>query len=579
MKFTKMLTKTLKSSKTFDSVNATYLIRGGFIDQTMSGVYSFLPMGWKVLKKIEDIVRLHMNTIGEEVFLPSLVPTDIWDITGRLKTVSVLMKAVPANELSKKSNDAEYVLNCTHEDTITPIVKKFATSYKELPKAVYQIQTKFRNEARAKSGIMRGREFRMKDLYSFHTSLEDLKTYYEKSKVVYSDIFKHLGLGKDTVIAAASGGDFTEDFSHEFQTRCEAGEDTIFFVPSTKEAFNREIAPAKTASIVQDTEQKPLEKVFGEGIVGVEDLCKFMGIKPEQTTKTLIFETENGPIICSLRGDYDVNELKLMKVAGVTQLQLASENVVKTITGAIVGYAGIYNLPKDIPVYIDDSSEALVNFETGANETHYHMKNMNWGRDIEHPTKFYDIKVAKDGDLYPVTDEKYEVYRAAEVGNIFPLNTKFTDAIGYTYTDSKGEQGKVFMGSYGIGTTRIVGVLVEKFHDDKGIIWPIQVAPYVVHLVTLGDSIEIQGLASKVYNLLTEKNIEVLWDDRVTVTAGEKFADADLIGCPIRLTISTRSMQNGGVEMKARSRTESTHIAEEKVLEAIETLSKELRNE
>jgi len=579
MKFSKMLTKMLKSSKTFDSINATYLTRGGFIDQTMSGVYSYLPLGWRVLHKIENIVREEMDTIAEEVFLPSMVPFDIWQTTGRIDSVDVLMKAVPANAMSKERNDAEYILNCTHEDTITPIAKKFATSYRELPKAVYQIQTKFRNEARAKAGILRGREFRMKDLYSFHASVEDFKRYYEKSKEVYMSAFKRLGLGKDTVIAAASGGDFTDDYSHEFQTKCEAGEDTLFYVSSTQETFNKEIAPAKAVKLSKDTKQKPLEKVFGEGIIGVDDLCKFMGITPEETTKTLIFETENGPIICSIRGDYDVNELKLKKVAGVKSLKLASEKVVKKVTGSIIGYAGVYNLPKGIPVYIDDSSADLVNFETGANEAHYHMKNMNWDRDVKRPAKFYDIKVAKVGDIYPETGEVYDTFRAAEVGNIFPLYTRFSDAVGYKYTDDKGNLQPVYMGSYGLGTTRVMGVLVEKFHDDKGIIWPIQVAPYIVHLVTLGESTEVMELATRVYDNLLKNKVEIVWDDRTSVSAGEKFTDADLIGCPIRLTISARSLEKNGVEIKARSRAESKIISEVEVLKSVETLADELLNE
>ncbi|MCC7304341.1 proline--tRNA ligase [bacterium] len=573
-----MLTKSQKSSKTFDSVNATLLIRGGFVDQLMSGVYTFLPLGWRVLKKIEDIVREEMDKIGEEVFMPAIAPKEVWETTGRFSTVDVLFKVVPANETSKNKNGAEYVLNCTHEELITPLAKKFATSYKDLPKAVYQIQSKFRNEARAKSGIMRGREFRMKDLYSFHTSVDDLKMYYEKAKAAYFTTFKRLGLEKDTVLAAASGGDFTEDFSHEFQTRCEAGEDTIFFVQSTKEAFNKEIAPSRSVSFDQDKEQKALEKVFGENIIGVAELCEFMGISAENTTKTLIFDTEKGPIICSVRGDYEVNVLKLKKCAGVKQLVLASEETVKKVTSAEVGYAGIYNLPSDIPVFIDDSIADLVNFETGANETHYHMKNMNWGRDIQKPEKFYDIKEAKLGDMFPVTGEVYEVFKSAEVGNIFPLYTKFTDAVDYKFVDANGTLKQVYMGSYGIGTSRVMGVLVEKFHDEKGIIWPIQVAPYVVHLVSLGDTVEVKEMANKLYEELQHKNIEVLWDDRDTISAGEKFADADLIGCPIRATISTRSIEKGGVELKTRSGQDVEYVSAEIAIDTIQKMINLLRN-
>lgn len=579
MRFTKMLTKSQKLSKVFDSINATYLIRGGFIDQTMSGVYSYLPLGLRVLRKIEAIVREEMDKIAEEVFMPSIVPVEMWKATGRLDSVDVLFKAVPANEIAKAKNDSEYVLNSTHEEVVTPLARRFAISYKDVPKAVYQIQTKFRNEARAKSGIMRGREFRMKDLYSFHSTVEDFKQYYEMSKQAYFNVFSRLGLGSDTVIAAASGGDFTDDFSHEFQTKCDTGEDTIFFAKSVNMAFNKEVAPSRAPKLEQEKDQKAIEKVFGEDIVGVDDLCKFLGIKPENTTKTLVYSTENGPIICSVRGDYEVNEIKLKKCAGVKSLKLADADTVTKVTGAKVGYAGISNIPEGIPMFLDDSLEPLVNFETGANETNYHLKNVNWHRDVKKPTTFLDIKEAKVGDIYPETGEVYEVFKAAEVGNIFPLYTKFTDALDYTIVDKEGKQGKVYMGCYGIGTTRAMGVIVEKYHDDKGIIWPVSVAPYHVHLITLGDSTDIQTAAECIYADMMKFGIEVLWDDRTDATAGEKFSDADLLGCPIRATVSARSMQNGGIEIKLRKESESTYTSLENTVTIIQDKLTALKDE
>ncbi len=553
MLYSKLFGKTNKTTKEKTSVNATLLEKGGFIDQVMSGVYTFLPLGLRVLTKIENIIREEMNAIADEISMPALTPKALWEETDRLETVDILMKTVPANKFAEAKNNSEYVLNPTHEEVVTPLAKKFNFSYKDFPFALYQIQTKFRNEPRAKSGLLRGREFRMKDLYSFHTSVEDFKKYYVKSKEIYMNVFKKVGLGKDTVIALASGGSFTDDFSHEFQTKCASGEDLLFFVKSKNIYYNKEVAPSLAPPVTyHDTEMLPKKDVLGKGIIGVEELAEYLKIPVEKTTKTLLFETETGELIATaVRGGYDINEDKLRKVVGCKALKLASVKAVKKVTGAEVGYAGILNLPKDVRVFMDESMKGRLNFETGANKTHYHTINVNFGRDIPEPKTFYDIKVTKEGDLFPETGEKYEVIKSAEVGNIFPLYTKFTDAFKYTFTDKDGKQKSIYMGCYGIGSSRIMGVLVEKFHDEKGIMWPESVAPFQIHLIGLDlkdDS--IKSKAHSVYKELIAKKIEVLFDDREGPTAGEKFSDADLIGIPIRLVVSKRTGDK--IEFKRR---------------------------
>jgi prolyl-tRNA synthetase len=380
-----------------EAINQKLLIQAGFIHQEMAGVYTFLPLGLRVLDKIENIVRKHMDEIGSELLMPALSAKENWKKSGRLETIDVLFKACAANAVSLLKSDAEYILCPTHEDVVTPLIQSYNPSYKDLPVAVYHIQTKFRNEPRVKSGLLRCREFRMKDLYSFHTDEADLKRYYEEAKKVYLDIFEEVGIGKDTMIALASGGDFTKDYSHEFQTRCENGEDTIYLDKTTGVAYNKEV-------------------------------------KPE-------------------------------------------------------------------------------------------------GAD---------------------TDPNFEIFTAAEVGNIFPLGIKFSKAFGYEFTDKDGSKKPVITGSYGIGTSRLMGVLVEKFHDDKGIIWPINVSPFLIHLVDLRQESE----AKIIYEKLKKEGIDVLWDDR-EMSPGEKFADADLIGCPLRVLVSERSLQNGGVEVKRRTEAES----------------------
>lgn len=554
MRYSTIFGKTSKSSKEYDSINATLLLKGGFINQLMAGTYSYLPLGLRVLNKIEDIVREEMNKISSEVMMPILVPLANWEQTGRIETNDVLMKATGANEISKRKCTNEYIIGPTHEEVVTPLVQAYNYSYKDLPIGVYQIQTKFRNEARAKSGLMRGREFRMKDLYSFHTNGEDLMEYYEKVKEAYMRVYDRVGLGDFTVIAMASGGNFTKDYSHEFQTICPTGEDTLFRVPSNGLTYNKEVAPSKAPECTEtDIEEKEREDVEGVGIIGVEALAKYLNIPVEKTTKTILFEADSGRVIAAaVRGGYDIDEEKLKKVVRADEIKLASSETVKRVTGAEVGYAGILDLPKEVEIIMDESMQGRKNFECGANKTNYHSININFGRDIEKPEKFYDIKVVKEGDLNPDTGEVYEVLTASEVGNIFPLNTKFTDAFGYKYIDENGKPQSVYMGCYGIGTSRVMGVIVERFHDDKGIIWPESIAPFQVHLVGLDlKDEEIKNRVEQIYTKLTEKGVEVLYDDREDTSAGEKFKDADLIGIPHRVVVSKRTGEK--LEYKKRS--------------------------
>lgn len=552
MRYSQLLTRTNKEAREFDSINATLLQKGGFIDQVMAGVYAFLPLGLKVLTKIEDIIRQEMDDLGSELLLPALSPKMIWEKTERLD-IDILFKVSGANEASVQKNSTEFILNPTHEDVVTPIARKHRVSYRDFPFAVYQIQSKYRNEARPKSGLLRGREFRMKDLYSFHASEDDLRAFYEKVKVAYGKIFEKVGIAQDTVIALASGGDFTKDYSHEFQTFCETGEDTIFIADGGKVIYNKEVAPSMAPEFIEkDNAEQPLEEVEGVGIIGVKEIAEFLNLPVEKTTKTLLFETDEGKLVAAaVRGDYEINAEKLCKVINCKKVELAAKETVKKVTGAEIGYLGIINLPAEVRVVLDDSLKGRVNFEMGANRTNYHSVNVNFGRDLEEPEEFFDIKIAREGDLYPVTGEKYEVKKASEVANIFPLNTKFTKAFNYVYSDKDGNTQDIYMGSYGLGSTRLMGLLVEKYHDDKGIVWPKNVAPFHVHLVGLNlDEEDIKKKADKVYKDLVVANVEVLYDDRVESSPGEKFADADLIGIPWRVVVSKKTGDK--IEIKRR---------------------------
>ncbi len=404
MRQSHLYTKTKKEApKDEISKNAILLTRAGYIHKEMAGVYTFLPLGLRVLNKIEAIIRHHMDTIGNELSMSALSPRELWEKTGRLDIVDVLMKTEGANKASLEKSTNSYILNPTHEELITPIVKEYARSYKDLPVAFYQIQTKFRNEARAKSGLLRGREFRMKDLYSFHRAETDLKLYYEKSKEVYMNIYRDLGIGDDTFITVAGGGDFTKDFSHEFQTITDAGEDIIYLDRKNKIAYNKEV------------------------------------VSPE-------------------------NEARLS-----------------------------------------------------------------------------------------VIFSELEQVKACEVGNIFPLGTKFSKAFDYTYSNEHDEKCDVYMGCYGIGPSRLMGVIVEKCPDEKGLVWPASISPFSLHLLVLTKDTTSKTtiLAEEIYGTLTARGVEVLFDDR-DVSAGEKFADSDLIGIPMRIVVSDKSLEKGGVEIKER---------------------------
>ncbi|HEY5714595.1 MAG TPA: proline--tRNA ligase, partial [Candidatus Gracilibacteria bacterium] len=434
---------------------------------------------------------------------------------------------------------------------ITPIMKHFAQSPKDFPKCVYQIQNKFRNEPRAKSGIMRGREFLMKDAYSFHLSDACFMDFYEKMKEVYLEVYKQLGLGDLTFITVASGGDFTEKFSHEFQTLCPVGEDEIYYDEKHDLWWNKEIAPAIAPAVDEkDTETKERQDVKGENIVGVQELADFFGIPVEKTTKTMLFEDEKGNVIAAaVRGGYDINEIKLKNVLGCKSLKLASPETVRRITRSEVGYAGILDLPKEVRIIMDDSVGGRLNFECGANKTDHHSINVNFGRDIPLPEKFYDIKVAKACDLNPETNKPYRVEKAAEVGNIFPLETKFSDAF-----DFKVDGNRVIMGSYGIGVSRVMGVMAELFSDEKGLIWPANVAPFQVYLAPIGKNDAVYAKTEDLYKSLNAAGIEVLYDDRQDkkTSPGQKFADHELLGIPYRVVLSETLLEKNQAEVVAR---------------------------
>ena len=772
MKLSQNFTRTSREAPADEiSKNAQLLIRAGYIHKAMPGVYAYLPLGLRMLNKIENIVRNNMNSIGgQEILMNSLHPKEWWLKANRWDNVDILFKV-------QSQTNNEYAIACSHEEQVVPIAMSYFKSYKDLPNyskllfsyteddtieyiereavhliihnlktnkylltdfgdnlqpyfhpigggmdkgetifqtakremleetgfefdkldnwqyvgrvqnqykgvranqkgnnynlmshvivvstdqikdsfsdvdndsfvsrwfdyeeiegkvlpgfqkiikdhksgnlhstfplCVYQIQTKFRDEIRAKSGLLRGREFRMKDMYDFHTNKESQDNYYELVKATYYKIYTELGL--KSYATTASGGIFTTNISHEFQVECSAGEDWIYQDSVSGEVFNEEMAPCQ-AQLVDYTSEiaQVMEDHFLPGIIGVDALTNHFGIEKTRTTKTIFFEDPKGQmIVACVRGDRDVNESKLMNITGL-MLTLATEKTVLENTGCGIGYAGIINLPSDVEVFYDSSLEGLKNFETGTNRQGYHTTNVCFGRDLPYPSQFVDISNVQTTDTNPLTGGSYNKLKTAEVGNIFKLDDKYTKAFGATYMDENGKPAIPLMNCHGIGTSRCMAIIAELYSDEKGLALPSQVAPFEIHLITHinpKDETEINNqildIANRIYSgelqlisqvtqnnphvqgvatqetgvhftLLDTLNIDqllsfakenssfnlndlsgkeqILWDDRMgKISIGEKLKDADLIGCPVQIIISKKSLENGGLEVIVRS--------------------------
>ena len=567
MRHTQLFSKTRKEVPANETAkNARLLIQAGYIHKEMAGAYSYLPLGLTVLENIKQIVREEMNAVGaQEVLMTSIQPKATWEPTNRWddEIVDVWFK-------SKLQDGTEVGFGWSHEEPIIQMVRQHLGSYKDLPINVHQFQNKLRNELRAKSGIMRGREFLMNDMYSCSLDAEQHEKFYQAAIDAYMRVYQRVGIADDTYITFASGGAFTQ-FSHEFQTVCSAGEDYIFRVPSTKEAFNQEIAPAQAPSAATDEEMKPMEEVEGKDLIGVEPLAKFLKIPVEKTTKTMVYITEKKQVVAAVvRGGYDINEDKLKAVIGAEKVALADEATVKRVTGAEVGYAGILKLSEEVRIVVDESCKNRVNFEMGANKTHHHSINVNWGRDLPEPAEYFDIKMAEKGDIHPESGEMYEVHKTAEVGNIFNFGTQKSEDMNFTFANEAGQKQYVHLGSYGLGVSRLMGVIAEKFSDDRGLVWPEDIAPFKVYLARLGAESSVVSAADELYNTLTDAGALILYDDR-DVRPGEKFADADLMGIPYRIVVSQKTVEAKKHELKRR-REDQTDLLD--ISQLVATLTK-----
>ena len=548
MRMSKMLGRRIKEDpKDAKTISHKFLVRGGYIRGVSAGIYSMLPLGMRIIDKIEAIIREEMNRIdGQEVKMPVVLPAELWEESGRYQTVGEELLRF------KDRNDKPMILGMTHEEAVVHLVRTEITSYKQLPIMAYQLQTKYRDEARPRAGLIRVREFTMKDAYSFHTSQEDLEKYYERAHEAYVRIYQRVGM-KHVVSIKSNSGMMGGNVSHEFMSIADCGEDTIFLSPDMKSyKANREIAVS--ALKFEKTEpEKPLEKVHTPGQKTIEEVAKFLGVKAEQTGKAVFYAGPDGKLIFVLiRGDFEVNETKLQNHLGIPELKFANDDQIRA-AGAVPGFASPVGIdPAKAVIVVDPSAAGTSNLVVGANETDYHYINFNYGRDLK-DADVVDIAAVREGDPCPVTGQPLLMKRGIEVGNIFQLGTKYSKPMNCNYLDKDGKSHPMIMGCYGIGVGRTMASVVEDSHDDYGPVWPMSIAPYQIHLCALNpDKDGVGAAAEKLYDELTRLGVEVLFDDRGE-KAGFMFSDADLIGIPFRAIVSPKSLAQGKVEFKLRT--------------------------
>jgi prolyl-tRNA synthetase len=557
--------KTVKEApKDATAVSHKLLSQAGFIYQTAAGIYSFLPLGYRVLQKIDRIIKEEFEKRSvQHMFMPIIHPTHLWEETGRID----IMKDIIARFQSKAGQ--ELLIAPTHEETVCDIARRYINSYKDLPFIVNQNQLKFRDETRVQGGILRTREFYMQDAYSFHADNESLQEGYELMKEAYCAVFEKIGI--EYMVVKADTGAIGGSASEEFMAPADVGEDKLIICEKCEYKANLEKADSLYVQVDQDKEEKELEKVLGKGIIGVEALAEFLKIPVEQTSKTIIFETDKGVIAAMIRGDYDINEAKFKSELGLNEVRLASANTIKELTGAEVGYAGPVGLPDSIRLIADHSCKGRTNFECGGNETDYHLTNVNFERDFSIP-EFFDIRSVKEGETcVSCKNGKLKSINGIEIGHIFQLGTRYTESMDINFVDESGKKQLVIMGTYGIGISRVIGATVEQVHDENGLKWPKNIAPFQVHLLALGTDKdeEMNKKAEELYSSLLKEGVEVLYDDR-SISPGKKFADSDLIGIPVRLTLSKRSLENGGLEWKERDNEQAEIISESDILKKIQ---------
>ncbi len=568
MKWSRTFIPTLKENPSDAEVESHKLmIRSGMIRKLSAGVYSYLPLGTKILNKVINIIRDEMDKSGAiELFLPALQPLTLIELSGRIDAFGDDLLRM------KDRHKRDIALSPTHEEVITDLVKNEVSSYKQLPLILYQVQTKFRDEARPRFGVLRSKEFLMKDAYSFDIDTDSLNKSYQKMYDTYCRIFERCKL--DYLAVEADSGAMGGDVSHEFMIPNENGEDVIVKCRNCDYSANMEKAESSPIESKDDITLEELKEVSTPEMTTIKEVSDFLCIEPNKMVKTLIYTYNSKSVAVLVRGDHDVNESKLAKVISGGEITLADEDAVVKLTNSPVGFAGPIGLKTQ--VIADQAVSMMMNCVVGGNKADTHIINANQGRDFN-IDKVIDIRYVTEGDRCPKCNDALDISHGIELGHVFKLGTRYSDSLGAKFLDSNGKEQPIIMGSYGIGVNRILAATIEKSHDSNGIIWPLPLAPYEVLVVPINikDDV-IMDTATKIYDDLCEEGIEVLLDDR-DQRPGFKFKDADLIGVPIRITVGKRLKETGELEIKLRSKDEVFYSKPESMITEIKNFMDSLK--
>lgn len=563
MRVSQFFLSTLKESPAdAEVISHQLMLRAGMIRRLAAGLYTWMPIGLRTLRKVENIIREEMNKSGAiEVLMPSVQPSELWQESERWDQYG------PELLRFHDRHNREFCYGPTHEEVITDFVRKEVRSYKQLPVNFYQIQTKFRDEIRPRFGVMRAREFSMKDSYSFHTSKECLEHTYKVMFETYHNIFTRLGLEFRAV--EADTGSIGGNASHEFHVLAESGEDAIAFSSQSDYAANVELAPTFKSSVSTNANPAELEKISTPNQHSIEEVCKFLKVKPEQVIKTLVVKGKDDPLVALvLRGDHELNAVKAQKLESVADpLEFASEKEIHSSLGCKPGSIGPLNV--NCKILVDHAAAVLSDFICGANEDGFHHQGANWARDCDQfdLNASVDLRKIVEGDASPDGEGTVSIKRGIEVGHIFQLGDKYSQALNASVLDADGKDQVVTMGCYGIGVTRVVASAIEQNYDENGIIWPQAIAPFQLSIIpiNLKKSEQVQSRCEQLYNELTNEGFEVLFDDR-DLRAGLMFADHELMGIPHRIVIGERGLKEGSIEYKARCDSDSKQVPTEKLL-------------
>jgi prolyl-tRNA synthetase len=559
MKASQSFLATLKEAPSdAEVVSHKLMVRAGLIRKLSAGIYNYLPLGLKVIRKVENIIREEMNRAGAiELLMPMIQPAELWQETGRWEKMGPELLRI------KDRHDRDFLIQPTSEEVITDLARNEIKSYKQLPINFYQIQTKFRDERRPRFGIMRGREFSMKDAYSFDRDTEGLKKSYQIMFDAYTRIFQRMGLKFRAV--TADNGAIGGSGSQEFHVIADTGEDAIVYCPNSDYAANLEAAESLALTAIRDAASAAIAKVSTPNKSTCADVAQFLNLPLEKTVKTLLFaaDQEKGPVklfMLLVRGDHELNEVKASKIPGMAESRFATEAEIKQACNAPAGYLGPVGVSADVTVVADRTVANMSDFVCGANDAGYHLTGVNWGRDLPEPLVL-DIRNAVIGDPSPDGKGVVDICRGIEVGHVFQLGTRYSEAMGCTYLDQQGKAQPMVMGCYGIGVTRLLGAAIEQGHDEKGIIWPISMAPFEVVICPMGydKSEAVKAVCDQLHDELRAAGVDVILDDR-NERPGAMFADWELIGAPFRVVVGDRGLANAEVEFKGRIDAESQNI-------------------